>query len=416
MHEVKKRLNYKWVIVALCFAMVFTCLGFCSGTKSLYLAAITEALDIKRTLFSLNDSIRFITTAIVNLFFGTLIEKMGAKKMIGFGFAALIISMLINAYAKYVVQFYIGAFFLGMGLSWTTTTMIGYVVNQWCKEHRGTIMGFVLAANGIAGAVVTQIISPIIYNENNVFGYRNAYKLTALILLMVGTFVVLFFRNEPKGEKNSEAYVKQKKPKNVSWSGLTLEETLRTPYFYAVAACVFLTGAILQGISGTSAAHMKDVGLDPSYVAMVMSTHSLALAVFKFSTGVLHDRIGLRKTMLMCYSAAVVALVLLGSLNASTKIMAMIYGVLSSLAMPLETVMLPLITADLFGEKAYSKLLGIIVSINTAGYALGAPIFNLVYDACGTYQPILYVVAVVMLVITFTLCAPSPMWKKREAK
>ena len=90
--------------------------------------------------------------------------------------------------------------------------------------------------------------------------------------------------------------------------------------------------------------------------------------------------------MLMCYSAAVVALVLLGSLNASTKIMAMIYGVLSSLAMPLETVMLPLITADLFGEKVYSKLLGIIVSINTAGYALGAPIFNLVYDACGTYQ------------------------------
>lgn len=42
--------RYRWVIVAASFLMVFVCLGFCSSSKSLYLAAITEALGIKRSL------------------------------------------------------------------------------------------------------------------------------------------------------------------------------------------------------------------------------------------------------------------------------------------------------------------------------------------------------------------------------
>ena len=79
--ETKRRFDYKWVILALSFMMVFVCLGFCSANKGLYLAAITEALGIKRSLFSINDSCRFITTAIINLFFGSLISRFGIRKM-----------------------------------------------------------------------------------------------------------------------------------------------------------------------------------------------------------------------------------------------------------------------------------------------------------------------------------------------
>lgn len=86
----KKKLDYMWVIVVTCFIMEFVALGFCSSNKSLYLGAITEALNIPRSLFSLNDSVRFLTAAVVNLFFGALIKKLGARKMVGIGFLCLI--------------------------------------------------------------------------------------------------------------------------------------------------------------------------------------------------------------------------------------------------------------------------------------------------------------------------------------
>ena len=54
----KKRLDYRWVVIAVCFLMVFTCLGFCSSNKGLYLSAITKALGIKRSLFAINDTCR----------------------------------------------------------------------------------------------------------------------------------------------------------------------------------------------------------------------------------------------------------------------------------------------------------------------------------------------------------------------
>ena len=120
----KNTAEYKWVIVVLCFLMIFLGLGFCSSNKSLYLAAITDALKVPRSAFSLNDSFRFISTAVVNIFFGTLIQKFGTKKLIIAGFACLISSCIVYAVAETVYVFYIGGCLLGIGLSWTTTTMI----------------------------------------------------------------------------------------------------------------------------------------------------------------------------------------------------------------------------------------------------------------------------------------------------
>jgi predicted MFS family arabinose efflux permease len=84
-------------------------------------------------------------------------------------------------------------------------------------------------------------------------------------------------------------------------------------------------------------------------------------------------------------------------------VIAMIYSVFSSLALPLETIMLPIYASDLFGEKSYEKILGIFVSVNTAGYALGAPVVNLCYDGLGTYSPILVICSCIMLLITVVM-------------
>lgn len=403
MEKKKFALEYKWIIVSASFLMVFVCLGFCSSNKSLYLSAITEALGIKRSVFSINDSCRFLATAVVNLFFGYFVNRFGIKKMIGVGFASLITSVLIYAYATNVFVFYLGGCFLGIGLAFTTTTMVGCVVNRWCKEHTGKIMGLVLAANGLGGALAAQIVSPIIYQEGNLFGYRSAYKLVALILLVVGILVLLVFREKP-ADGTVEAYKHKKKARGAGWIGISYQTAISKPYFYLAGACVFLTGIVLQGINGVAAAHMKDVGLDAEYVAMVLSFHSLALAAFKFLTGVIYDRFGVRKTMLICETAAVSVTFLLAIVSPSPvgKIIALIYGVFSSLALPLETVMIPLFTSDLFGNMAFDKLLGIFVSLNTAGFAVGTPLINWYYDMAGTYTPMLFAFSALMLAVSVT--------------
>lgn len=398
--KMKSQPWYMWVISGCCFIMVFTCLGFCSSTKPMYLSAITDALNIERSLFSINDSCRYITTAVINLFFGALIAKFGPRKLIAAGFLALCASMLTYSFAENIVVFSIGGCLLGLGLAWCTTTMVGYVVGRWCKKHRGTIMGAILAANGLGGALAAQIVGPIIRGSEDGFGYRKAYLVTAAILFAVGAIVVTLFKNAPDNEKAAPV-VGKKKPKGELWSGITFAQCLRTPYFYIACVCIFMTGMCLQGVNGVYKAHMNDVGIDAAYGDMVVSVHSLTLAGFKFLTGIIHDKKGMRFTMVLCDVAAVVMAIML-VLVAPTSfgmVMAMGYGVLCSMALPLETIMLPLLAGDLFGEKDYAKMLGIFVSVNTTGYAVGAPLTNLIYDIFGTYVPAFYFVAGTMVVV-----------------
>lgn len=398
----KKKLNYQWVIVVTCFIMEFVALGFCSSNKSLYLGAITQALDIKRSLFSINDSVRFLTSALVNLFFGTLIHKLGARKMVAIGFVALIGAMQIYAHAENVFVFYLGGCLLGMGLAFCTTTMIGSIIRRWVKENTGTVLGFVLAANGLGGALAAQIVTPIIYEEGNPFGYRNAYNLVTVILVVTGILAVVFLRNQPKNETPSAPVAHKKKPRGGGWVGISYDDAKKKSYYYLALVGIFLTGMVLQGVNGASAAHMKDVGLDASYVATVLSIHSIALMVFKFSTGIMYDKFGLRATMIICDIAALAVMVTLALVTNTPegRIYAMIYGIFSSLALPLETIMLSLITTDLFGNKSFDKILGIIAALNTAGYAVGAPLMNWCYDLFGTYVPFIWVCVGIMAVVT----------------
>lgn len=396
-----KSFDYKWVVAAICFLMVFVTLGFCSSNKSIYIGAITEATGISRSLFSFNDSCRYISTAIVNIFFGALIEKYGAKKLVLCGFTSLICSSLLYSVAQSIVVFYLGGIFLGIGLSFTTTAMVGCIVNKWFKENKGTVMGAVLAANGLGGALAAQIIYPIIYEENNLFGYRNAYRLVAIILFVVAIIVLIFLKEQPKNEKKTKFTVAKKKPKGESWTGLEFTEVKKLNFFYCMLTCTFIIGFMLTGINGVAAAHMRDVKLDATYIALVLSLHSVALTVFKFLTGFMYDKLGLRFTMTMCSVAAVVAMFSLVMMSNSVtgKAFAMIYGIISSLAQPLETVMIPILVGDLFGQKSFNKILGIFITVNTTGFALGSPVINFVYDKSGSYKMAFLACAIMMILV-----------------
>ena len=400
MNGQKKTIDYKWIIVGLCFIMVFTALGFISATKGLFVAPVTEALGIKRSSFSLGDSCRYIATAVVNMFFGYLVVRFGTKKLIGAGFLSLILSLLIYATATKVYMFCIGGVLLGIGFSWTTTTMVGSVITRWCKENRGTIMGIVLSANGLGGAFAMQIFTPVIYN--GVFGYRKAYLLMALIMLMVVILIVAFFKERPKDYSAEYISSPKKKSRGQNWEGVEYSAAIRKTYFYVAAVCVFFTGMVLQAVTGVAAAHMNDSGLDAGYIATVLTINSLALAAFKFLTGFLYDRRGLRFTITACCVSAVCVMFFLTMMNNSMlgMVIAMIYAIFSALALPLETIMLPIYAGDLFGEKSFDKILGIFVSLNTAGYALGTPAINLCYDVFGSYDAGFVAGGIIMLIVT----------------
>ena len=124
------------------------------------------------------------------------------------------------------------------------------------------------------------------------------------------------------------------------------------------------------------------------------------VALAKLLVGWLHDRIRLRRTLTLCCVSAVASILLLLSVRPEGRWTAVIYGPMMSLALPMETIILPLLAADLFGDREFEKLLGIFVSVSTAGFAVGVPLSNLCHDLLGSYRPALMATACVMAGVT----------------
>lgn len=394
----KKILENKWTVVGLCFLMVMVSLGFASSTKSLFPDEIAKSLGVERSLIAIGESCRYVATAIVNVFFGTLIVKFGPKKLICAGFLSLTLSMLLYSIADNLALIYVAGTLLGVGFSWTTTTMVGYVVGLWCSENKGTIMGLILASNGLGGAIAIQLAGGLI-NPEVVGSYRSAYRMIAAVLCVTGVLILLLFRDKKDNAAEVKLSSKNAKKRGQDWVGISFSEAKRKFYFWGALVCIFLSGLTLQGTNGIVAMHFKDVGIDYGAVKALLSFGSIILASAKFFTGFLYDRAGLRVTATTCTLIATVSLFLLSAIkgNEIGFVLAIVYTVIAQYALPLETIMLPIYASDLFGQASYAKIMGLFVSVNTAGFAVGAPFMNLCYDLFGSYVPSLVLVGCLML-------------------
>ncbi|MBQ4630029.1 MAG: MFS transporter [Clostridia bacterium] len=391
-----KKFDYKWVIIALSFMMVFIVLGFCSSSKDLYLKPMTEALSMKRSVFSVNDSCRYVTTAIVNLFFGALVAKFGTKKLIVGGFLSLILSCISYCVATNVFMLCVGGCLLGVGLAWTTTTMVGSVINKWCTKNKGTIMGAILASNGIGSMVATWLITYIKSGSNDPFAYRKAYVLTTIILACMAALILIFYKEPPKQNANSDG---DKKKGKGNWEGIDWNIGSKKAYFFFACISIFLTGLVLHGVYGVRAAHLEDSGVNSSSLATIISINMLLLTCTKFSTGFIYDRFGIRAAMNICLVSSVAVMTCFYFVSGSGVGLgcAYAYAVFSALSLPLDTIMLPIYADELFGAKSYNKFLGIFVSVKEAGYAVGSIVINAFYDYFGSYKVAFVVCGIAMI-------------------
>lgn len=392
----KSKFDYKYVIIAVCMLVIFVGLGFCSSSKGIYLNPILEYTGLSAGLYGFSDTFRFLTTSIVNIFFGTLIAKFGVKKLVGAGFISLTISMILYAFSSTLIGFYLAGAFLGLGIAWSATAMIGYIVRKWETKNRGTVMGIILAINGFGSSLATILFTPII--QSSATGYKTAFLITALVVFIVGIIAVIFLKD--KKAETTETSSNEKR-RGDSWVGIDKKTALKKSYFYLTMLCMFLTGVVIHSITSVFVRHIQRIGMDNTFQSIIIPASMIVLSFTKFVTGYMYDKRGLRFTMSINIICAVVAMITIALVNNSLigMVLCVIYVITSNLALPLETIMLPIFAGDLFGEKDYNKILGYVVAFNNLGYAVGAPLMGFVFDIFNSYVPAFYAGGIIMAIV-----------------
>lgn len=361
---------------------------------AVFLLPVSKEFSWSRESASGAYAVMAVSAAAAAPLVGRLIDRIGARpvivvSMIVVGLAVASLSMLTASLTHlYGVSIAIGVATIG-----ASAVAHSRVIFGWFDVHRGRALGLMLAG----GMVSAIVLPPAAVNLIRFFGWRAAWFVLGMLIVVVGAPLVARFLQERTTAPGAEGVV----------PGASVAEAIRSRLFWTLIATIFGASMMVSGAIVHTSALLTDRGFTPGLAAAVMSAMGAANLAGRLLTGWLVDR----------YAAPRVAAVLLtvgamGGLlmaNADSIGMAMIAAVLIGGGSGGEIDINPYLLSRYFGLRSLATLYGFNwMALGTAS-AIGPILMGRAHDATGSYAVILSQLAIVTLVTAgLLLTLPSP--------
>ena len=155
--------------------------GFALYGQGIYLVELQRLNGWLPALISGASTLSFLLSNILATFTSEFVERLGAKRLVLLGIAALAASMTMLASATTVWQLY--AAFILMSLGWIGmgTVVIATVVSLWFVRRRGLAISLAYTGASFGGVVATPLLVLLVER----FGFAAAMLTATAIMVAV---------------------------------------------------------------------------------------------------------------------------------------------------------------------------------------------------------------------------------------
>ena len=298
------------------------------------------------------------------------------------------------------------------------TQMAGPVlINQWFKKHNGLALGIMMAAVGLFGAIIQPAVGNLISAE----GWRTGYIILGLVAIVVIVPVVLLFIRMSPQQKGLLPYgMEELDTKGTdgtnqvgSERGVTAAVARKSMAFYALLLFFFFITAIAS-FAQHIAPYARSIGYDVTFAGNVMGAFMGGMLVGALAFGFLSDKMGAKKTTVFAMLVGLVSIALLILMPENSTIFTVAIGLFGFVSASIGTLG-PLLTSAIFGTKEYSQIYATVALGLAVAGIVALPGYGFVYDITGSYNAVLYAVAV-MIVINIGLIIMAFKGKKKLEK
>lgn len=359
------------------FTLLLSCLG-------LFTAPVTEDLGISRTAFSTFSTIMSILGMILSPVAGKVFAKKDTRMIMSISLLIAVIGYTCLSFVNDVVLLYILALVIGTGSAFCTTVPIAVVLTRWFVKDRSKAMSITFAGSSIGAMILSPVITSII----NSMGWRMAFRLLGLgMLVILVPIVFLLVRSKPedKGLKAlgaDDAVASGASPAESGQSGLPLRELRKHPTFWVFVIGIFVM-LLTMGAMYHMPAHITGIGISSELAATFVSIYSLIAIFGKLLMGAVFDRFGVKAGILLgtvCMGLCYVFLLI-----AKTFPVLIVVAVFYGLGSAHGTIFPPTLTSKLYGSKYYSEIFGFVNAFASLSLAVCNIIMAAPYDATGSY-------------------------------
>jgi sugar phosphate permease len=395
-----KKIFYGWYIVgaALLFSM-FNSVLFAYGFTT-FLTPMSQMYGWTFAEISLASSLRGLETGLLDPFIGMASDRWSARKLIFIGVVISALGIVVFGLATNLAILYLGFILSGLGSALGISIVPMTVISRWFKKNIGKANGILAAGMGAGG-----LFAPLLVIGIDAFGWKTFVLYIAAGFLIMGLPLSLLFRDRPQDYgMEPDGYTSEgAKGSNLSVTGLTFKQALKTRTFWLIGIAQMLQMMAMHSIAVHQMPYLTSLGLDRPSAALAITIFSIVSLVSRLTYGVLADIFAKKYVLVMSMALTTVGLVLFELLNGSSfafvALFAVVYGTGAGGAMALRAP----VVREYFGIKQFGAIFGLSALMVTLGGVIGAPLTGLVFDTRGSYQPIWFVYAGFTTVSTILL-------------
>lgn len=369
-----------WAIVIAGF-IAFTVSASLMHAYTVFLLAFIEDFQWARGEASVAYSVGQLVGGIASPLVGTMVDRLGSRRMVLLGGCLLAAGLLGTAFATTLWQVvFLYGVVMTFGAACIGLVVFVPLVSRLFTAQRGMAISILQSANGFGRAISAPVAQLLVDGV----GWRSAYLLQAgTMALLILPLAAMFPRRaaEPTGAAPAGASL------GMPAAGWTLGSAARTRHFWLLWFVYMCTGLGSFFVSLHQLAFAVDQGFDPLYAATVLGTGAVLALPGVILTGTVSDYIGRERAALLAYgiSIAGVACALLID-GPEDHVLLWLHACLFGITWGARGPAITAKTADLFPGPRLGTILGVITIGSGVGAALGSWGAGAVFDWTGSYR------------------------------
>ncbi|MFT5797012.1 MAG: MFS family permease [Candidatus Azotimanducaceae bacterium] len=246
-------------------------------------------------------------------------------------------------------------------------------ISHWFMKRRGIAMAIVASGNYLSGSIWTLVLADTLSTQ----GWRSVYMILAFMTLAVVIPLALILRRKLPQDAHTQAEAISSA--NAKTSGLSPTALACLLGVAGVGCCVAMSMPQVHIVS-----YCVDLGYGPAVGAEMLSLMLLGGVGSRLVSGLLADKLGGVKTLLIGSLAQCVALFLYLPSDAliSLYVVSLVFGLSQGGIVPSYAV----IVREYMPAREAGARVGFVLMATIMGMALGGWSSGLIYDLSGSYQ------------------------------
>jgi sugar phosphate permease len=395
----KPKFFYGWYIVAACFVILIFNAGARYAFGVMFKPIIAD-FGWSRGALSYAFSVNMVVFAFALVVVGKVYDRYGPKWLILISTLFISSGFVLMSFMKSMGEFLFSYGFLAaLGMAGTAVPLMSTLISRWFDKHRGLTVSLALAGNA-AGQFL--LIPPLSFTAVH-YGWRWAYFLIGIVMLVVNVFLVFFvIKGDPhqmglrpygSDEGQSRSGTERKAGREgTTTTDLNFRDALRTPSYWLFVVVMFFCGGGDYLVTTALIPLATDFGISPISAGNMLSWYGAMSLCGVLVAGPLSDRIGTKIPIILTFVLRLLLYLLIIRYKTvlSFYSFALLFGFTHLVTAPIA----PLLIGKMFGNAHLGVLTGFVNTIHFLGGGFWVSLAGNLFDRTGSYESTFIISAV----------------------